>query len=98
MPPAVESVDVENTDRGKPTGGVEVPTVICQLVESTRNTLLPEFCTATAVLEAIFMSSPPEPVNPDKNVPEEFCISAILAFWVAFARTWSWVASALPCR
>ena len=56
-----------------------------ELVESTLNTSTPDpFWILKAVVEEIFMSSPPAWVNPDRKVPDEFWTSIALAFCKAF--------------
>ncbi len=57
-----------------------------ELVESTLKTSVPEpFWTRKAVVDEIFMSSPPEAVNPDKKTLDELYILRRLAVWAATA-------------
>ena len=52
--------------------GVEVAMPAFLLVESTVNTALPPFWMVRAVVEEIFISSPPAAVKEERNVDEEF--------------------------
>ena len=58
-----------------------------ELVESILKVSTPDpFCTVKAVVEEMFMRSPPAAVNPERKEPEEFCSSRRLAVAEAAAR------------